>query len=164
MPFRDRCFDKILCAETLEHLLDPTKALFELARVSKKLLVITVPTITPIYYWYQRISGFTRGRCYHFLDEVASKTTGRRRFYPHIQQFTAYSISKLIKHCRLMAVKLVAVHPFPFTPPTSGLNRLKRHLWIWRLFKFIDVGLGGLPLVRHMGDLTAVKCEKINAF
>jgi len=160
LPFKDGYFDKVLCAETLEHLLNPAKALFELARVSKDLLVITVPTLTPLYYWYQRIRGLTLGRRYHFLDEVVSKTAGRRRFYPHIQLFTTYSISKMIKNYGLTIVKSVAVNPFPFTLPTSGLNKLNKYLWIWKLFKSIDMKLGIIPLISHTGHITAIKVKK----
>lgn len=43
MPFKDDCFDFVICTEVLEHLPDPGKALKELMRVSTGRLLITVP-------------------------------------------------------------------------------------------------------------------------
>jgi ubiquinone/menaquinone biosynthesis C-methylase UbiE len=43
LNFSDRAFDIVVCSEVLEHLDDPGKALKELNRVSKSLLLLTVP-------------------------------------------------------------------------------------------------------------------------
>jgi len=43
LPFKDRSFDTVVISEVLEHLEQPANALRELARVSKKRIVITVP-------------------------------------------------------------------------------------------------------------------------
>jgi len=43
LPFKDRSFDTVIISEVLEHLEQPANALRELARVSKKRIIITVP-------------------------------------------------------------------------------------------------------------------------
>ena len=54
LPFKDACFDKIICSEVLEHLEDDEQGIRELARVLKEKgsIVVTVPTyLTEIIYW-----------------------------------------------------------------------------------------------------------------
>ena len=43
LPFKDNSFDVVLCSEVLEHLDSPLKAIKELARASKKVIVLTFP-------------------------------------------------------------------------------------------------------------------------
>lgn len=43
LPFKDNSFDMVLCSEVLEHLDSPLKAIKELARASKKVIVLTFP-------------------------------------------------------------------------------------------------------------------------
>lgn len=47
LPFKDEEFEVVLCSETLEHVTDYKKATDELLRITKKLLVITVPHESP---------------------------------------------------------------------------------------------------------------------
>ena len=43
IPFADSFFDTVICAHTIEHVLDIEKSLSELRRVTKKRLIIIVP-------------------------------------------------------------------------------------------------------------------------
>lgn len=43
LPFRDRSFDTTICLDVLEHVADDSTAIAELARVTRKRLVIAVP-------------------------------------------------------------------------------------------------------------------------
>ena len=49
LPFEDRSFDVVVCFETLEHLpwTDFQPALFELRRVSKRWVLLSLPDVTP---------------------------------------------------------------------------------------------------------------------
>lgn len=53
LPFPDRSFDVVLCAETLEHLdpADLVKATAELRRIARKSLVVTVPYQEDLLAW-----------------------------------------------------------------------------------------------------------------
>ena len=43
LPFGDEEFDVVLCSETLEHVVDPDAAVWELLRITKHALIVTVP-------------------------------------------------------------------------------------------------------------------------
>ena len=43
LPFRDEAFDLVVCVEVLEHLTDPAAGLRELARVTSRHLLLSVP-------------------------------------------------------------------------------------------------------------------------
>jgi len=57
LPYQDSSFDLVVCTEVLEHLDEPTKALKEMLRVSKKYLIISVPN-EPFF----MLSNFLRGK------------------------------------------------------------------------------------------------------
>ncbi len=47
LPFQDGQFDAVLCSETIEHVTDYKLAIAELLRITKNILVITVPHDSP---------------------------------------------------------------------------------------------------------------------
>ena len=54
LPFKDATFDRIICSEVLEHLIDDEQGMRELVRVLKDdgALVVTVPTyLSELVYW-----------------------------------------------------------------------------------------------------------------
>lgn len=57
LPYKNSSFDIVICTEVLEHLEQPTKALKEMLRVSKKYLIISVPN-EPFF----MLSNFLRGK------------------------------------------------------------------------------------------------------
>lgn len=57
LPYKDNSFDLVICTEVLEHLDEPTRALKEILRVSKKYLIISVPN-EPLF----MLSNFLRGK------------------------------------------------------------------------------------------------------
>ena len=57
LPFSDQRFDLVLCLEVLEHLPHPEEALRELARVSRGLLLLSVP-----HQPYFSLANFLRGK------------------------------------------------------------------------------------------------------
>lgn len=52
LPFQDKCFDTVMCAHTLEHVLDIKAAVAELRRVARKRLIIVVPRQRPYKYTF----------------------------------------------------------------------------------------------------------------
>jgi len=49
LPFKDHSFNRIICAEVMEHVKDPDQGIEEMVRVLKPggLLAVTVPTYVP---------------------------------------------------------------------------------------------------------------------
>ncbi|MDD5063197.1 MAG: class I SAM-dependent methyltransferase [Phycisphaerae bacterium] len=43
LSFPDKSFDIVICQQVLEHVFDPVKAIYELRRVTRKQLIISVP-------------------------------------------------------------------------------------------------------------------------
>jgi len=52
LPFKDKSFDLVICSEVLEHLVNPSKALGEIKRVTKKTFISTVPLLPE---WLDRL-------------------------------------------------------------------------------------------------------------
>jgi SAM-dependent methyltransferase len=85
LPYGDGQFDVVVCSETLEHVIDSRKALYELLRVASKAVVITVPhePIRKIKENIDRkiphghINSFKPGS-FDFLREEGYRVIGRR--------------------------------------------------------------------------------------
>jgi SAM-dependent methyltransferase len=71
LPFADRAFDMILCAEVLEHMHSPALALAEMYRVLKAggKLLLTTPFAYPIHYAPTDYYRYTRFGLMHLLSE-----------------------------------------------------------------------------------------------
>ncbi len=52
LPFGNKSFDTVVCAHTLEHVLDIHQAIKELKRVAKKRLIVVVPKQRSYYYTF----------------------------------------------------------------------------------------------------------------
>ena len=50
LPFKDKEFDVVTCFHTLEHIINPSKAIEELKRIAKKQIIICVPCQRYFYY------------------------------------------------------------------------------------------------------------------
>lgn len=93
LKYKDNSFDLVICSEVLEHLENPQKALKELARVSKKYLVLSVPN-EPFFYLFN----YTQW----------GKDIG------HINKWTSREFKKLVNKQRKIKI-LKAKTPFPWT-------------------------------------------------
>lgn len=71
LPFGDETFDVILCAEVLEHMHTPARALAEMRRVLKTdgVLLLTTPFAYPIHYAPTDYYRFTRFGLMHLLSD-----------------------------------------------------------------------------------------------
>jgi ubiquinone/menaquinone biosynthesis C-methylase UbiE len=63
LPFPDKHFDTVLCNHTLEHVLNLSKAISELKRITKKKLIITLPC--------QRYNRYTFELHIHFFPQAS---------------------------------------------------------------------------------------------
>lgn len=99
LSYKDNSFDLVLCTEVLEHLVDPQKALRELARVSKKYLLLSVPNEP----WFM-LANFIRGknllRCGNDIE--------------HINHWSSSGFVRFVKKTVKVSVA-VKKQPFPWT-------------------------------------------------
>lgn len=96
LPFQGDSFDMLICLEVLEHLRDPWKALGELARVSRRYVLLSVPNQP-----YFALSNLLRGRNLGRLGEDAD----------HLHHWTSSRFLRLVRD-RLKVVELC--YPFPW--------------------------------------------------
>lgn len=97
LPYKNNSFDLVLCTEVLEHLEDPKKALKELARVSKKYLLLSVPNEP-----YFMLANFLRGKnISRWGNDIE-----------HVQHWTSRGFEKFIKSEKLKIIR--RKHPFPW--------------------------------------------------
>ncbi len=82
LPFPDRSVDVALCIEVLEHLVTPSAAVAELARISERGCLVSVPW-EPFF----RLGNFARG------NNVAALGNDSE----HVQQFSPARLSRLLK-------------------------------------------------------------------
>ena len=75
LPFKNNCFDQVICSEVMEHISEEKTALQELTRVLKPggILVITVPR-----YWPEKV-------CWALSHEYGDSPGGHIRIYRHTQ-------------------------------------------------------------------------------
>lgn len=97
LPYKDNSFDLIICTEVLEHLEEPTKALREILRVSKKYLIISVPN-EPIF----MLSNFLRGKNLLRLGDDEG----------HINHWNPMSLKRYLIQNKVIIKKLKL--PFPW--------------------------------------------------
>ena len=96
LGFEDGCFDLVLCLEVLEHLDDPAAAVRELARVSARDVVVSVP-----YEPWFRLGSLLRGKYVRSLGNHPE----------HVNHFNRRSLRELLEPA--LEVERVAV-AFPW--------------------------------------------------
>jgi len=92
----DSSFDLVLCVEVIEHLPDPEAALAELARVSRRDLVVSVPWEP----WF-RLGSLMRGRYLRTLGNHPE----------HVNHWTRGSLAEFLGD-RMVVVSLVSSFPW----------------------------------------------------
>jgi SAM-dependent methyltransferase len=98
IPFHSNEFDLVICSEVLEHLDNPSVALGEIRRVSRKYCLLTVPN-EPFF----RLANILRGKNWVRLGNDVE----------HIQQWGSVGFEKFIGDGNLKLVKHLT--PFPWT-------------------------------------------------
>lgn len=93
LPFPDSSFDKVVCAEVLEHVYNKDEALLELRRVLKPggILVITVPNMNADATWWGRLLRAFRVRSFVSLEQFSEEEIARHGD-AHVREFTHRSL------------------------------------------------------------------------
>lgn len=89
LPFADNFFDKVFCAEVLEHVTDKDVALRELKRVLKPegLLIITVPNLNADATWWGRLLRFLGIRKFIPLEDFSHEGWSKHGD-AHVREFS----------------------------------------------------------------------------
>jgi SAM-dependent methyltransferase len=103
LPFSDNRFDVVLCSETLEHVVDPRRALDEVLRVARMAAVITVPNDP--------------------LEEV-QRNIRNRTPHGHIHKFTCNSLDYLSD--RGFGVTVQRIYPSALRLPALLVEAMPR--------------------------------------
>ncbi|MDI6916163.1 MAG: class I SAM-dependent methyltransferase [Thermoplasmatales archaeon] len=106
LPFKDNCFDAVICLDVIEHIFDPRKFTAELSRVIKKggILIISSPNIQ---YWKHVIS-IIAGRFPKTSDDEEAYDGG------HLHYFTFKDLEKLLEKNKLRVIKKAGVFDIKF--------------------------------------------------
>jgi SAM-dependent methyltransferase len=97
MPFASRSFEMVFCSEVLEHLADPEQSLRELARVSRRWLLLSVP-MEPIFRTLTRLSvtlriGGDPGHVNFWSGAAFRRFVQREGSLTHWERTTVYQIA-----------------------------------------------------------------------
>jgi ubiquinone/menaquinone biosynthesis C-methylase UbiE len=92
LPFKDETFDLITCIETLEHLVDPLKVVFEMKRCLKKGSYILVGQDTDNIF-------------FKIIWTIWTRTYGRVWQDSHLHPFTPKMLESLLKKANLKVKK-----------------------------------------------------------
>jgi SAM-dependent methyltransferase len=136
LPFRDGCFNLILCTEVLEHLTNPDNCLKEISRVlsEKGVLIVTSP-----------------------MKYSLMEIMGRKRDFEHnIQHISVFTFKKFMAKLssEFIVLKCEAILFIP-------LHALTRFLWVKPEFiSIIDSILSKIKLLRNFSWCVICICRK----
>ncbi|MDI6760026.1 MAG: methyltransferase domain-containing protein [Candidatus Brocadiaceae bacterium] len=146
LPFKDKTFDGIICAQVIEHLLDDCKGLRELYRVLKPAGRLIIATDNKNNYASRLLS---------FPVEVLKKAFRLKRTaweYPHKD----YEPKEFCAMLSETGFNILNTTTFRFTLPSP--------LWqigfLTALVDMIEKFAISLPLVRNWGDIILAVCQK----
>lgn len=155
LAFKSASFSRILCAEVLEHVLQPDDVIAELKRILEPdgLLVISVPNENGDGTWWRRLRNLVTG--WHFQPlESFSMDDITKHGDAHVRKFDRGSLRRFLEAhgLRVRWIRGCSILDFPlYDKIQNRVNRLAliRHF----LFK-VELLLGRLPwlawLSRHL--------------
>ncbi len=121
LPFKDKTFDIAICSETLEHVSDPKEVLKEIHRITKNMIIISVPndkTVQKLKKIFSSIGksflkGLEKGKVPEHINNWDRKSIGKF-LEPH------FNIKKIMSlPSKLLEIKLIVV-----CKPKERLNNL----------------------------------------
>jgi 2-polyprenyl-3-methyl-5-hydroxy-6-metoxy-1,4-benzoquinol methylase len=148
LPFPDNFFNKVLCAEVMEHILYPEQAVQELSRVCDGTLVIQIPTTT----WLKKLGGRIFGSEFKEIDKNELPHEDRATF-PHVQIYVAKSMIDMLQLHGFQVTDCAGVRLVP-------LNLFTRNKPLIFLEYFFDLTLGTRFPLNTFGTMTIFRCEK----
>lgn len=145
LPFKNNAFDAAICAEVLEHLPNPERALEEISRVTKEQVVVSVPT---------------REVCMHYKIYALFKGMPKNKFSRfgegHLREYTPEKILDDLKNAGLRPVKIAGT--FFLAVPSSILKRIQI---LKKIYFILDKHFDDKTFFNKHGYHTVIKCLKI---
>lgn len=146
LPFKDNCFDLVLCTELLEHVPEPKSVFSELARTSNKYILLTIAGENLLYYLMKQLK---------LIKPEADpyKEAG----HGHIHEMKINDItSKWAPEKHLKTLKrFVNCHL-----PIAFLQRHKIPTLLIPLIQFADKLIDRLPVAKEYGSSQIALLEK----
>jgi len=136
LPFKDSCFDLVLCSEVLEHIWNPEMSFKELVRVSKNYILVTV-TGENLFYHFAKKLGLMKPK-----DPFAEIGHG------HIHELR---MSETIVPWALRAGCKCVYKIVTCYFPISFLQKHRIPAFYISIIKFADKLVSKLPVVREFG-------------
>lgn len=135
LPFEDNKFDIVLCSETIEHVTNYKKAISELLRVTKDVLIITVP---------------------HETEEIVAKNIENKIPHAHIHYFDTYTLDYLKESVSVLKYEKT-LSPLLIIPRVivEGFKKpvAKLHFKLYNLFTPLFKNIFGLKTANRLTDI-----------
>ena len=147
IPYPDNYFDKVLCAEVLEHTLRPDKAIAELARVCRGVLAIQVPTTNLFRNVGEKVFGST-------ITESESMKESQLESLVHVQRFNAKRLCALISSCGLAVTDVAGAK-------LVSLNLISDNRFLVNFEYFCDSVFGVRFPFSNFGLMTIIRSAKL---
>lgn len=145
LPFKNSVFNVTVCAEVLEHLPNPDKALEEISRITKEQVVVSVPT-KEVCIPYKIYSVFKGTR----EDKFSKFGEG------HLREYTPEKILEDLKNAELRPVKIAGT--FFLAVPSSILNKIGI---LKKIYFILDKHFDNKPFFNRHGYHTVIKSVKL---
>ena len=145
LPFRENCFDLVLCSEVFEHLLNPKEAFKELVRVSRKYILISVAGENLFYNFTKKLGLFKPEDPYAEIG------------HGHINELR---MTKTIVPWALRAgcKRLDSIVTCYF--PLSFLKRHRIPTFFISIIKLADKLINKLPVIKELGSVQIALLRK----
>jgi 2-polyprenyl-3-methyl-5-hydroxy-6-metoxy-1,4-benzoquinol methylase len=155
LAFRSASFSRVLCAEVLEHVLQPDDVLAELKRILGPggLLVISVPNENGDGTWWRRLRNLVTGRRFQPLGSFSMGDITKHGD-AHVRKFDRGSLKHFLEvhGLRVRWIRGCGILDFPLYDKIQ--NRVNRLALIRHFLLRVELLLGRLPwlawLSRHL--------------
>lgn len=143
LPFADNQFEVVLCSETIEHVTDYKKAIAELMRITKNVLIITVP---------------------HETEEIVKKNIENKIPHAHIHYFDIHTLDYLkesvnaLEYEKTLSPLLIIprVIAEAFKKPNNKLH--------FRLYNLLTPLFRNIFTIKTANWLTNIDCKTTKVF
>lgn len=162
VPFPDNSFDRLICSEVLEHVIEVDDFLDEILRVLKPggIMVFTVPNWNNRGTFYKRLKNLFRPFPFTPITDFSMEGI-KKHGDAHVRQFTLKSFSDFVsKHgVKPLYVGGAAFTDFPKVGPIIRI--INKPKFMQNLFFLIERFIAKIPFLKYFGRHIVFKGIKI---